>query len=113
VVARARAWRARGAGERGTALLDQALAAQPNDAMLRLWRGRYRLEVPDCPGALADFVQVAALVPEDPMVHASVGLARACLGDAAGAKAALARSLALDPDQPEVREFLVSLEGSP
>lgn len=113
VVARARAWRALGAGERGTALLDQALASQPNDAMLRLWRGRYRLEAPDCPGALADFVQVAALAPDDPMAHASLGLARACLGDAAGARAALARSLQLDPNQPEVREFLASIPNSP
>jgi Flp pilus assembly protein TadD len=113
VVGRARAWRALGAGERGTALLDQALASQPNDAMLRLWRGRYRLEAPDCPGALADFVQVAALAPDDPMAHASLGLARACLGDATGARAALARSLQLDPNQPEVREFLASIPNSP
>ncbi len=113
VVGRARGWRALGAGERGTALLDQALAAQPNDPVLRLWRGRYRLELPDCPGALADFVQVAALAPDDPMTQASLGLARACLGDAAGAKAALVRSLLLDPDQPEVREFLGSIGDSP
>lgn len=111
VVGRARAWRTLGQPARGFALLDQALERQPNDPMLRLWRGRFRLEEPNCPAALADFVQVVALLPDEPMGHASLGLARGCAGDLAGARAALLRSLELDPNQPAVREYLESIAG--
>lgn len=113
VVTRARAWREKGQMARGLALLDAAVESQPADATLRLWRGRYRMEQPDCPGALLDFVQATALAPLDAMAHASLGLARGCVGDTAGAKLALSKSLALDPNQPELVEFLATLDTSP
>ncbi len=108
VVARAQAWDARGQPARGLALLSAAIASEPNDPALRHWRGRFRLALPDCPGALADLVQAAALVPDDARILAALGRARACVGDAAGAREAIQRSLRLDPAQPELRELLAA-----
>ncbi len=108
VVARARAWREKGDAGPSVRLLDRALAAGITDPVLRLWRGRFRLEGQDCRGALADFEQVVDGLPQDPLAHASIGLARACLGDSAGARRAFRRSLELDPDQPEIERFLAA-----
>lgn len=109
LVGRVLAWRREGETARGQALLDAGLATAPSSAPLRLLRGRYRLEAGDCPAALTDLAEAAALAPRDPLTHASLGLARACVGDARGARAALERSLQLDPDQPQVRAFLASM----
>ena len=111
LVGRARAYRDRGQLERSVALLDGALAARADDAELRLFRGRYRVEAGDCRGAAEDFARASGARPQDAVALASLGMARLCLGDAAGAAAALRRSLALDPDQPAVKAALQRITG--
>ena len=111
LVGRARAYRDRGRPERSVALLGGALAARPDDAELRLFRGRYRVEAGDCRGAAEDFAAVTRARPRDAVAHASLGMARLCLGDTAGAAAALRRSLEVDPAQPAVRAALERLAG--
>ena len=91
---------------RADALLDRALAIDPDEPHWLLTRGRFRLERHDCRAALADFARAAARTPEDPLAHASVGTAEACLGQDGAARAAFARSLALDPNQPGLRAAL-------
>ncbi len=100
------AHRAAGGGDRARRLLARAVAARPDDAALRLLRGREALERSDCRAALADFEEAGRMAPAAALAPASAGLARLCLGDEAGARAAFARSLALDPNQPELRARL-------
>lgn len=90
-------------------LLDGAVAAQPDEPEVRLFRGRFRVEAGDCRGALDDFVAALAREPRNPAAHASAGLARLCLGDRTGAREALLQSLRLDPDQPKVKAALAGL----
>jgi Flp pilus assembly protein TadD len=109
--ARAVAYSRAGQPERSLHLLDRAVAAQPADAKLWLYRGRYRLERRQCQEAADDFQRSARLDTADPLAHASLGLARLCLGDAPGAVRALRRSLELDPSQPEIRRALRQIGG--
>jgi tetratricopeptide (TPR) repeat protein len=109
LVGRARAYRERGQLARSVTLLDGALAVRSEDAELRLFRGRYRVEAGDCAGAADDFARASVARPRDAVALASLGMARLCLGDAAGGAAALRRSLALDPDQPAVKAALERL----
>jgi Flp pilus assembly protein TadD len=108
-VARAVDYARAGQADRSLHLLDGAVTAQPRDAKLRLYRGRYRLERHQCKEALEDFEASARLDEADPLTHASLGLARLCLGDAPGAARALRRSLEIDPNQPEIRQALEQL----
>jgi tetratricopeptide (TPR) repeat protein len=91
---------------RSVALLEAAVAAQPDRAELWLFRGRYRLEQGACAEALADFRQAAQLQPDHPLAHSSAGLASLCLGDEEAARRSFRRSLELDPEQPELRKAL-------
>jgi tetratricopeptide (TPR) repeat protein len=91
---------------RAAALLDGALAVEPNQPRWLLTRGRMRLEQHDCTAALADFTRATALAPNDPLAHASAATAHLCLGHDAEAREEIERSLALDPDQPALRRAL-------
>jgi Flp pilus assembly protein TadD len=87
-------------------LLEDAVAAKPDDPALRMFRGRYRVAQNDCAGALDDFVTVQRIRPDDPVAWASAGLAQICLGNRAEAMANIRHSLELDPNQPKLRQFL-------
>jgi tetratricopeptide (TPR) repeat protein len=87
-------------------LLEDAVAAKPDDADLRMFRGRYRVAQNECAGALEDFVTVQRIRPDDPVAWASAGLAEICLGNRAEATTYIRHSLQLDPNQPKLREFL-------
>jgi Flp pilus assembly protein TadD len=71
-----------------------------------MFRGRYRLELHDCAGALEDFKMAEQLKPADSVALTSAGLAEMCLGDRAAATDFFRRSLALDPNQPMLRRYL-------
>ncbi|MEO8034559.1 MAG: tetratricopeptide repeat protein, partial [Acidobacteriota bacterium] len=90
---------------RAAALLDAALALDPNEPRWFLERGRRHLEQHACRAALSDFTRAATLAPDDALVFASVGTADLCIGDEAAARTAFARSLQLDPNQPKLREL--------
>ena len=87
-------------------LLEDAVAAKPDDPELRMFRGRYRVAQNECAAALDDFVTVQHLRPDDPVAWASAGLAQICLGNRAEAMANIRHSLELDPNQPKLRQFL-------
>jgi Flp pilus assembly protein TadD len=99
-VARSIAYNRTGRAARSLALTDAAVAAMPNDAELRLFRGRYRMDRHDCAGALEDFRIAQNARPNDALVWASAGLAQMCLGDQAAARQSLARAHELDPRMP-------------
>jgi hypothetical protein len=92
--------------ERSAKLLEDAVEVRPDDADLRMFRGRYRVARNECRGALEDFVVVQRMRPEYPVAWASAGLAEICLGHRAEAEAYIRRSLELDPNQPNLRQFL-------
>jgi Flp pilus assembly protein TadD len=109
---------ARAALRRGTsgpaaslALLDQALGRLTETAPLRLYRGRYRLEVQDCAGARGDFTRAVELEPKSAIAQASLGTAAMCLGDTGLARRAFAASLRLDPNQPQLRQWMEQNPG--
>lgn len=105
-LARSIAYDRSGHPERSLALLQSAVATVPNDAELRMFRGRFEMERHDCSAALADFHAAEELQPNNPLAFASAGLAQMCLGDEAGGRESFTRSLRLDPNQPELRRFL-------
>jgi tetratricopeptide (TPR) repeat protein len=100
-----------GESERALKLLEQALAAKPQDSRLHLLRGRYRLERHQCEKALGDFEAAARSDSKNALAFASVGLARLCIGDGEGAAASFHRSLAINPNQPEIRRALGQIGG--
>jgi Flp pilus assembly protein TadD len=87
-------------------LLEDSVAAKPDDAGLRMFRGRYRVAQNQCAGALEDFITVQRIRPDDAVAWASAGLAEICLGHRGEAMASIRHSLELDPNQPKLREFL-------
>lgn len=89
--------------QRADALLDQALAIDPNEPTWLLYRGRYRLEKKDCRGADDDFAHAAGLAPNNALIFTSLGTAELCLGHRDAANRAFQRSLQLDPNQPALR----------
>ena len=95
-----------GDAKKSLALIDAAVGARGNDPELRMFRGRYRVELHDCAGALQEFRVAQQLKPEDPVALASAGLAEMCLGDRAAAADYFRRSLALNPNQPVLQRFL-------
>lgn len=106
LIGRAIGYQRNGAVDRSLKLLEQAVAAKPDDVEIRVFRGRYRIEQQDCAGALADFEAAIRLNPDDPIPHASAGIAQVCLGHPDEAKRHFARSLAIDPNQPRLQAFL-------
>lgn len=81
--------------EHSLALVQQALASQPANPELHLFRGRYLLDRHQCNEALADFQ--FAEQSNNALAFASAGLAQICLGDNAAAQASFARARQLDP----------------
>lgn len=106
VIERAIKYQRSGHIDRSAALLEGAVTRKPDDAELRMFRGRYRIEEKNCAGALDDFLTAERLRPNDAIAFASAGLAQICLGDRSGAQASFQRSLAINPNQPLLRRFL-------
>lgn len=106
LIGRAIGYQRTGSPKRSLSLLEQAVAAKPDDIELRLFRGRYRIEAEDCSGALDDFRAAIDLAPQNAVPHASAGIAEICLGRTADARRSFARSLAIDPNQPRLQAFL-------
>jgi tetratricopeptide (TPR) repeat protein len=106
VVTRSIAYQRSGLGERSLRLLNSAVGAAPSEPELRMFRGRYRMDAHDCPGALGDFRAAQQGRPSDPLAYASEAIAELCLGDDAAARASIERSLQIDPDQPMLRKML-------
>jgi Flp pilus assembly protein TadD len=92
--------------DRSLKLMEGAVAKKSDDAELRMFRGRYRVDQHDCAGALEDFQAAEQLAPNDPVAWASAGLAQVCLGRRADAEASFRRSLEINPNQPVLRKFL-------
>lgn len=105
-IERAITYQRSGRGERSLHLLERAVSAQPNNAELHMFRGRYRVESKDCSGALDDFRAATAIKPADPVAHASAGLALLCLGRQNEAQIEFRQSLEIDPNQPMLRRLL-------
>jgi Flp pilus assembly protein TadD len=106
LIGRAIGYQRTGSGERSLRLLEEAVKAKGDDAELRLFRGRYRIDAQDCAGALEDFRVAITLAPANPVPYASAGIAQICLGRNEDARQNFARSLALDPNQPRLQAFL-------
>jgi tetratricopeptide (TPR) repeat protein len=104
-VARALEYRRTGRDARAVALLNAAIAVQPGDPELRLFRGGFEMSGHDCAAALADF-EAAARTQPSANAFASAGMAQMCLGDAGSARENFRRSLALDPNQPQLRQLV-------
>lgn len=109
LLGRAIGYQRAGRTQRSLELVTQATKALPEEPEVWLFRGRYRVELRDCGGALEDFETAARLAPANAAAHASQGLARLCLGDRPGAKRSFLRSLEIDPEQPKVREYIQRL----
>lgn len=112
IAARSAAWRERGRSDRAQALLDAALAGAPRSALLRLGRGRLRIEQEDCRGAAADFAAAVEVDPERPGAWAALATARLCLGDRTAAREAFSRALALAPEREDLRRAMAALESA-
>ncbi|MGZ8829511.1 MAG: alkaline phosphatase family protein [Thermoanaerobaculia bacterium] len=106
VIERAIKYQRSGHADRSLSLLEGAVTSRGDDAELRMFRGRYRVEQRNCAGALEDFTVAERLRPDDPVAFASAGLAQICLGNQAEARASFRRSLELDPNQPMLSRFL-------
>jgi len=106
VIERAIKYQRGGHADRSLKLLEGAVSAKPDDAELRMFRGRYRIDQKNCPGALEDFLAAQRIRPNDPIGYASAGLAEMCLGDRAAAEGYFRRSLELNPNQPILQRFL-------
>jgi Tfp pilus assembly protein PilF len=92
--------------DRSAKLLEDAVAARPDDPELRMFRGRYRVALNQCAGALDDFLTVQRAHPNDAVAWASAGLAEICLGNQTEAADYIRHSLELDPNQPKLRQYL-------
>jgi tetratricopeptide (TPR) repeat protein len=97
VIVRSLAYQRSGQEARSLHLLEQAVAAMPGDAELRLFRGRYRMDRRDCRGALDDFTAAEQQQPRNALAFASAGLAQMCIGDSSAAQASFSRARELDP----------------
>jgi len=91
---------------RSAKLLEDAVGARPDNPELLMFRGRYRVALNQCQGALDDFLAVQRMRPNDAVALASAGLAEICLGNRDQASAYIRRSLEIDPNQPNLRQYL-------
>ncbi|MCM2257928.1 MAG: alkaline phosphatase family protein [Vicinamibacteria bacterium] len=98
-----------GDAQRGWRLLDGAIERRPDEAGLRLNRGRLRLDARDCAGAFEDFDRARRTAPRSAVAQGLAGTALMCLGRVGEGRAALERSLELDPSQERLREQLARL----
>ena len=80
---------------RSLRLLEEAVAASPNNPEMLIFRGRYRMDQRDCAGALSDFL--IAEKGNNALAFASAGLAQMCLGDLGAAQQSFAHARELDP----------------
>lgn len=96
-IVRSIAYQKAGAEDHSLRLLENAVAAAPDNAELRMFRGRYRIDRHQCRGALGDFLAAERLEPANALAFASAGLAQMCLGDNAAAQQSFARAHGLDP----------------
>jgi Flp pilus assembly protein TadD len=106
VITRSIAYEKQQRSDRSLRLLNAAVALRANEPELLMFRGRYRMDAHDCPGALEDFRAAQTGRPNDPLAYASAALAQMCLGDDAAARASIERSLQLDPNQPMLQKML-------
>jgi len=97
VIVRAIAYDRSSRSDRSLHLLEQAVTAAPQDAELRIFRGRYRMDHHDCRRALEDFLAVEQQQPRNALAFASAGVAQMCVGDEPAAQASFARARQLDP----------------
>ncbi|HSY47362.1 MAG TPA: alkaline phosphatase family protein [Thermoanaerobaculia bacterium] len=100
VIVRSIAYQRSSREDRSLRLLEQAVAASPDDGELRMFRGRYRMDRQDCPGALDDFLAAERRQPGNALAFASAGLAQMCIGDSAAARESFAQAQRLDPKMP-------------
>jgi tetratricopeptide (TPR) repeat protein len=100
VIVRAIAYQRSSRAGRSLHLLSQAVTAAPGNAELRMFRGRYRMDQHDCPGALDDFLTAESQAPNNALAFASAGLAQMCQGDSGAAQTSFARARQLDPNLP-------------
>ncbi|HYS56281.1 MAG TPA: alkaline phosphatase family protein [Thermoanaerobaculia bacterium] len=105
VIERAIKYQRGGHVDRSLKLLEESVAAKPEDAELRMFRGRYRIERKDCRGALEDFIAAQHLNPNDFVPYTSAGLAEMCLDDRSAAESYFRRSLQLNPNQPMLQRM--------
>jgi Flp pilus assembly protein TadD len=110
LIGRAIGYQRNGSVQRSLALLEGVVQLKPDDAELRMFRGRYRVELRDCAGALEDFQVVERLAPTNPAAFSSAGVAEMCLGRNAEARRSFLRSLAVDPNQPRLRQYVQQLQ---
>ena len=96
---------------RAAAMLDEIIAAHPDDASAIQNRGvlEYRLNHPA--QAMPYFERALALSPRNYQVHNNLASAALALGDKARARRHLSAALALMPDDPLVRENLTKLDA--
>ena len=86
--------------------MDRAVAGQPDDAEVRMFRGRYLVEERKCREAMEDFLAAQRLQPRNPATYNSAVLAALCLGDTPTARQNLQQSLAINPNQPQLRALM-------
>lgn len=87
--------------------LEEEIAAQPDDVVIRAFRGESRLFVTgDFALAEADFHVLVEKSPEDPRLWTSLGFARFQQGKLMSAREAFRKALVLDPEFVEARNNL-------
>lgn len=110
LIGRAIGYQRSGYADRSLRLLESAVTVKPDDAELRMFRGRYRIDRGECAGALEDFRVAQQLTPRNPVAFASAGIAEVCLGNRAEALAYFRQALQIDPNQPRIRAYLQTLQ---
>ncbi|MEO8218289.1 MAG: alkaline phosphatase family protein [Acidobacteriota bacterium] len=106
LIGRAIGYQRSGKIDRSVELMNKAVAAEPDDPNVRMFRGRYLVEEHRCQEAMADFLAAQKLQPRNPAAYNSAILAALCLGDSGAAQRNLQQSLAINPDQPQLRAMV-------
>lgn|GEM_PF-2305250 len=98
-------------GARAGAELEKAVKTSPRSPLLKLWRGRTRLECGNAKGAAADLAAAAAALPAHGAARAWLGRAQAALGKKSEARRNLMEAMRLEPQSWSVRRALAQLHG--